>query len=807
MKLYPYQQRVKELVLQGQSVIIQAPTGAGKTLAALAPYIETFFDLPAAAFPRKCIYSVPMRVLANQFHAEYAQLTEKYFRRTRKEMLTGIQTGDQPQDPKLQKDLIFATIDQSLSSALAVPYSLSPGMANLNAGAFYSSYLVFDEFHLFPLADENGAEGALTTTLQLLMQLKGITPFVLMTATFSSTMLGELARLLEAEVVQVSLSEYQMIATGAVDKPRTRRYFRQNCLLTAEAVLASHQKRSIAICNQVKRAQELFHTLQQACAGSTTKVELLHSRFTAEDRQAKEELIRREFNKNREQYTVESLILVATQVIEVGLDITSECLHTELAPANALFQRAGRCARFPGEQGQVYIYQVPERQNTGGLSTPDYLPYPRPLCESTWTSFDTRQGVVLDFTHEQQVIDEVHTESDRLLLAAMQRQGGMIWADIYAAMQEGAREQRANLIRRIDNITVLAAPMPDAVGNPYTAQGFGLWRGTVRGLLNTLQAFAQGWTPDEEHENWLMKLPIPNATNPDDPTEPVTFTWIEVTDPSLLSGTAMVLVNSAFCAYDREVGFRIVPAEEGGWSSAPGEFKKRNSQGGFAYALESYTDHIGQMLKVYGRDFAQDYAYLQRRLAEKWNLPPDGLSRAIRLAIALHDLAKMDKRWQRWVRLYQQGIGEAIDDANYMAVHTHWSPAFEQHKQAKKQADRQCKRPPHAGESAMAGARIIAELCGHNSLGRAILTAITRHHSAQAHSFGDYDLHPAAHTAMVQALSAAGFPPPIRSLFTQAPNNTKLETHLVQAKNFQEVLLYLWIVRMLRLSDGLSQEQ
>jgi hypothetical protein len=29
----------------------------------------------------------------------------------------------------------------------------------------------------------------------------------------------------------------------------------------------------------------------------------------------------------------------------------------------------------------------------------------------------------------------------------------------------------------------------------------------------------------------------------------------------------------------------------------------------------------------------------------------------------------------------------------------------------------------------------------------------------------------------------------------------------VQSKNFQEVLLYLWIVQVLRLSDGLSQEE
>lgn len=806
MALYPYQQRVKELLLSGHSVILQAPTGAGKTRAALAPYIEAFFDAAPDAFPRKCIYSVPMRVLANQFFAEYGELTASYSRRTHKEMRTGIQTGEQSLDPKYCQDLIFATIDQSLSSALAVPYSLSGGMANLNAGAFYASYLVFDEFHLFPLADEDGVQGALTTTLQLLMQIKDIAPFILMTATFSSTMLVELARLLDAEVVQVPPGEYQKIAAGTTGLPRSRQYFVHSEELTAQAIIANHKTRSIAICNQVKRAQDLFEALQTELKGTHVQVELIHSRFIPEDRHRKEEFIRREFGKEPAQRQIDSLILVATQVIEVGVDITSENLHTEIAPANSIFQRAGRCARYPGEQGEVHIYTVPERQTTAGATSPDYLPYPSALCESTWQSLCIRNGQVLDFTHEQQVIDEVHTESDRNLLAAMQRQGGMIWEDIYAAMQEGVREQRSNLIRRIDNITVLAAHTPDAIGNPYTAQGFGLWRGTVKGLLRTLEQFAQVWSPKEDDESWLMKFSVPNATNPDDATEPVTFTWIEVTNPTLLNGTALVVVNSAFCAYDHQLGFRIVPPKEGGWSSQPGEFKKRNSQGGFAYRLESYTDHIGQMLRVYRRDFAQDYTYVQQRLAKYWGLPIDSLERSIRLAIALHDLAKMDKRWQKWVRLYQQGIGEAIDDATYMAVHTHWSPAFNSHKISKKQADRQCKRPPHAGESAIAGARIIAEFCGHNSLGRAIITAITRHHSAQSHSFGEYELHPAAQTVMVQALALADFPPPTRTLFTKAPP-AKLETYLIQSKNFQEVLLYLWIVRILRLSDGLSQEE
>ncbi len=805
MQLYDYQKRVAHHLRQGKSVIVQAPTGTGKTIAGLWPYLEAWERNQPDSFPRKCIYSVPMRILANQFVEETRRLTSENMLLTELPRVT-IQTGECPEDPRLFGDLIFATIDQSLSSALAVPYSLSGGMANLNAGAFYASYLVFDEFHLFPLSDEDGAQGALTTTLQLLMELKGVVPFILMTATFSSTMLAELARLLDAEVVQVSPDEYQKIAAGNAARPRSRHYLMHTSELTSDAILAKHRTRSIAICNQVRRAQDLFEALRTKLKGTNTHVELIHSRFIPADRQRKEEFIRREFGKDLNQRQIESLILVATQVIEVGVDVTCENLHTEIAPANSIFQRAGRCARYPGEQGQIHIYPVPQRSLANGGSKADYLPYPTALCEQSWQSFLLRNGQTLDFTDEQVIIDEVHTESDRRLLDAMQRQSSMLWADIYGAMQEGLREQRANLIRRIDNITVLAAPTPDAVGNPYKAQGFGLQRGTVKGIFKTLQEYAQGWSPEQDEQSWLIKFPLAKAGNPDDPTEPITFIWHEVSDSSLLDGTALVVINHAFCAYDDEIGFRIVPPEAGGWSSQPGEFRQRNSQDGFSYKLESYTDHIRNMLAVYRRDFATDYAYVQKRIAQCWDLPPEGLTTAIRLAIALHDLAKMDKRWQRWVRLYQQEIGESIADPNYMAVHTHWVPSYPEHKAAKKYADRQCKRPPHAGESAMAAARIVGELGGHDSLGRAILTAIARHHSPQTRDFGEYELHPAAINAALAAVQGVAVGQPKNGLLVKSPN-AKLEQILILPKNYRQLVLYFWIVRMLRLCDGLSQEE
>jgi len=808
--LYPYQQRVKALIQSGRSVILQAPTGSGKTRAALAPFIEAFFEFPPEDFPRQCIYSVPMRVLASQFTEEYRELAQKHARLYRDETLqVSIQTGERPEDHKFLKgDLIFATIDQTLSSALAVPYSLSAGQANLNAGAFYASYLVFDEFHLFP-TDENNSGGAMLTTLQLLSRLKGLVPFILMTATFSSHMLQNLAQLLAAEVVTVDEQEYQMIASQGGKPPRQRQYHVHNAPISADAVLASHQTRSIAICNQVKRAQDLYQTLSQRAQGTEIEVVLLHSRFTKEDRQKKEAFIQREFGKDLSKRQQKSVILVATQVVEVGLDITSEHLHTEIAPANAVLQRAGRCARYPGEQGHVHIYQVPQRERKGKKRA-DYLPYPRDLSEKAWSSFQSRDGQLIDFQEEQRIIDEVHQASDAQMLEILKRQSLSLWDEIYDALA-GDVGKRSVLIRKIDNVTVLAAPTPDALGNPFLAQGFGLRRGTVYGIYHDLQTADTSeadFAFDDSLPPWQMKMLVATERNPDDPTRPIDVLWQEISDPSMLQSASIVVINSRFCAYDDRVGFRVTPQGNGNWQSKPGPFHLPNSQGGYRYRLESYPEHIQKMLRVYQRQFQHRLAYISQRLQDLWGLPSDGLDKAIRTAIALHDTAKMDIRWQQWVRIYQQTIDEPINDDSYMVVHTHWDPENPTHQKARKTADKRVKRPPHAGESAVATAAIIGTILeGNEILGRGAFTAIARHHSAHAQHCKDYRLHPASGEALSIALELAGFhfsaPLPLND--TRPPNVNI--TDLFSERIFRQQVVYLLIARYLRLSDGLSQEE
>ncbi|MCB0083865.1 MAG: hypothetical protein KDE47_23155, partial [Caldilineaceae bacterium] len=511
-------------------------------------------------------------------------------------------------------------------------------------------------------------------------------------------------------------------------------------------------------------------------------------------------------------------ILVATQVVEVGLDITCENLHTEIAPANAVFQRAGRCARYPGEQGHVHIYQVPKRtprsqavaaEEKAEDAKPNYLPYSADLAASAWQSFLARNGEVLGFEEEQTIIDEVHTESDRQLLDAMRRQADTLWQDISQTMENSASANRQRLIRRIDSVTLVAAPTPDEVGNPFAAQGFSLWRGSVKKVLRDLEEYLLDWEDDEFADApWLMALPLPVEKDAEDPTGRPQIHWQEIREPSLIDQTSLVWINSQFCAYDSERGFRIVPpAQANGWQSTPGEFGGSNRMRGFDYQLENYQEHIETMLRIAATDFLDNVAYVQRKLLEQGILQPNGLQTAIKLAIAGHDLGKLHRDWQRWVRYYQAQIGAPIQDDAYMAVHTYSVASFAEHRAAKKQMDRQIARPRHAGESAVAVARVAAELLGNRALTLATLIAIARHHSPSTAEFTPFDLHPQTVEVFNAVLAYAELPTPANPLTLQNSKGGALERLLIQPDDFEQLLLYLYIVRILRLCDGLSQER
>jgi len=121
-----------------------------------------------------------------------------------------------------------------------------------------------------------------------------------------------------------------------------------DCLKKMLSNLKNEVKKILIVCNTVRKAQDLFNSLKEYSPI------LLHSRFTRIDRNRKEEKI------VSENFTG---ILIATQVVEVSLDIDFDVLITEMAPIDVLIQRMGRIYRrfkndgdFCPSKPNVYIF-------------------------------------------------------------------------------------------------------------------------------------------------------------------------------------------------------------------------------------------------------------------------------------------------------------------------------------------------------------------------------------------------------------------------------------------------------------------
>ena len=97
------------------------------------------------------------------------------------------------------------------------------------------------------------------------------------------------------------------------------------------------------VCNLVNDAQGLAERLR-GLAG-TIPVDLFHARFCFADRMAREEKVIARYGKMAPRS--QGRILVATQVIEQSLDLDFDWLITQLCPVDLLFQRLGRLHRHP----------------------------------------------------------------------------------------------------------------------------------------------------------------------------------------------------------------------------------------------------------------------------------------------------------------------------------------------------------------------------------------------------------------------------------------------------------------------------
>ena len=699
---YEYQKYIANRLLaknlgNRKNIILQAPTGAGKTHAALLPFLNALEK--GRDFPQKCIYSTPMRVLAKQFKDTYTDAVKRAGRDDKIKVC--IQTGEQPDDPTFASNLIFATIDQTLSSFLLNPYGLGKRKANLNAAAVMASYLVFDEFHLYDPVS------TLPTTLHMLQMLEGITPFILMTATFSADMLDGLAGVLKAEIVQLSPKELAALPS----QNKTRRYLTPGYPLNAEAVLNEHHARSLVICNTIDRARALYNALEDATKHTDTEVLLLHSRFLTSDRNTIEDKIRARFGEK--DASGGSLIVVSTQAIEVGVDITCERLHTELAPANALIQRAGRCARYEHNAGDVFIYRYVETPDETVDLCDSVLPYREQKAEfeRTVAEFSKRSGGALGFAEEQAIISAVHGERDQIILTDLRNTHSAYRRDIYTAMRTG--EGANQLIRNAFQQRITISDDPDSLlDSPFDAPAFNVFP-------YTLEKWVAKWlTSNPENVPWALNYLVEPAREQGQENAP-RYEWKRVDPGQSIVGAELLVVNPKLASYDPKLGFlQDVPTPPDKMDELRERFKlperkKRGEGSRFTYRLETYDDHIAQVYRAafeYNGMWAE-MVDVAARLEKHFVWETGSIKRAAQLAVLLHDVGKLSQKWQGWAREYQNLVGNSTDQ-NQAYAHTDYDKTKLEHLEAEKKAGKRHPRPWHAVEGAIPSRILTADIFG-----------------------------------------------------------------------------------------------
>ena len=131
---------------------------------------------------------------------------------------------------------------------------------------------------------------------------------------------------------------------------------------------------TIVFLNTVCRAQAIFEALQ----GAEREIVLLHSRYRKADRDDR----MKQLSKTP---SASGRIVISTQALEAGVDVSSATMITEIASWSSLVQRFGRCNRY-GECNEagadIYWVDLPDTEAEARPYTPGDFRNARKILES-----------------------------------------------------------------------------------------------------------------------------------------------------------------------------------------------------------------------------------------------------------------------------------------------------------------------------------------------------------------------------------------------------------------------------------------
>jgi len=352
-----------------RNCLIRIPTGFGKTAGVTIAWLWNRVHRGDNDWPRRLVLCLPMRTLVEQTERavrewlERAKLTQQVGVHV---LLGGLSPSDWHLEPEADAVLI-GTQDMLLSRALNRGYGSGRARWPMEHGLLNVDCLwVMDEIQLMDVGLATSAQlQAFANTDEHDDKLPRPRRTWWMSATLQRNWLCRAPALTEVDslpIIQLERPEQAgplWTVEKAIRVENVPAFEDAKAQTWADIVAKTHKATqggiTLAVTNTVKSARELLAVLAARSKKSDpllggVDLRLVHSRFRgAERRRWTTEFLAREHCKpgsNR--------IIVATQVVEAGVDISADALVTELAPWAALVQRFGRCARYGGS-GQIIV--------------------------------------------------------------------------------------------------------------------------------------------------------------------------------------------------------------------------------------------------------------------------------------------------------------------------------------------------------------------------------------------------------------------------------------------------------------------